>query len=165
MEWLQQSLHTLRNVYPSGPYRAVPWRLVKCEVALMKSICSVKSLTACRRNDFRTYRNYSTFGAMMGIVLHTGETSTAINRNRIEKDLKRFDYFTKRLIGHQREIADLLARACFLVCGLDQHTCQLYACCFACARIHARCPFKNVRGITRVMRPYVVLTGLPTRYK
>ena len=53
---------------------------------------------------------------------------TTINRIGIEKDLKRLDYFTKRLIGHLCEIADLLARACFLVCGLDLHTRTLYAC-------------------------------------
>ena len=53
---------------------------------------------------------------------------TTINRIGIEKDLKRLDYFTKRLIGHQREIADLLARACFRVYGLDLHTRTLYAC-------------------------------------
>ena len=34
-----------------------------------------------------------------------------------------------------------------------------------CARIHVRCPCKNVCGMTRVMWHSAVLTGLPTRVK
>ena len=46
---LQRSLHTLQKVFPVGPYRAAPWRLVKCEVLVAKAKCSVQFLTSCRR--------------------------------------------------------------------------------------------------------------------
>ena len=49
MKWLQWSLRTLQRVFPSGPLRAAPWELVKCEVLLEKCLCSVRYLTACRR--------------------------------------------------------------------------------------------------------------------
>ena len=43
------SLRTLRKMFPSGPYRAVPWMLVKYEVMLSKCQCSARFLTACSR--------------------------------------------------------------------------------------------------------------------
>ena len=50
MSILQWSLRILRTVYPYGPVREIPWRLVKCGVALTKCLCSVRFLTACRRH-------------------------------------------------------------------------------------------------------------------
>ena len=49
MNWLQWSLRVLKQVFPTGPYRDAPWRLVKCKLSLVKCQCSVRFLTNCRQ--------------------------------------------------------------------------------------------------------------------
>ena len=38
--WLQWSIQTLRKVFPNGPYRDAPSRLVKCEIFVIFVLCA-----------------------------------------------------------------------------------------------------------------------------
>ena len=68
MNWLQWSLHTINRVFPFGPHRATPWRLVKCEVLIVKCQCSVRFLKACRRKRIIPHfvRNCSKVSKLFG---------------------------------------------------------------------------------------------------
>ena len=89
MKTLQWSLRILKKVFPDGPYRAAPWRLVKCDVLFVKCRCSVRFLTACRRFNVipRFIKNCSKesklFGA--GVTRHE-ERFQRIVLNRIIKE-------------------------------------------------------------------------------
>ena len=132
MNWLQWSLHTLRRVFPFGPRRAAPWRLVKCEVLLAKCQCSVRFLTACRRNRIvpRFIRNCSKTSKLFGDQFRASEEKyhwIVLNRIIREKfchikylrrecHARRKDVYNsmmagdaKWVVGHSRCMFDLVA--------------------------------------------------------
>ena len=77
------------KVFPDGPYRAAPWRLVKCEVLFVKCRCSVRFLTACRRCNVipRFVKNCSKASKLFGAgVTRHEERFQRIVLNRIIKE-------------------------------------------------------------------------------
>ena len=100
MTWLQWSLRTLRKIFPSGPYRAVPWMLVKYEVMLSKCQCSARFLTACRRISVvpKCISNCSKATKLFGSFVSPYEErfQAIILQKMIEEKFRRIRYLKNR---------------------------------------------------------------------
>ena len=87
MNWLQWSLHTLKRVFPCGPYREAPWTLVKCEVSYSRCRCSIRFLTACRR-----------YGVIPNCVRNCSQTSKLFGDRLLECERKFHEKVLTKLI-------------------------------------------------------------------